>query len=102
LREHADGWQTLRIADEEQREAIEEGLNQVAQDVLGALRANGASFIRDLARSSGLDEASLSSAIVTLAARGLVTSDSFDGARAIIRRMKEPMSFDRRHDLTGR
>jgi ATP-dependent Lhr-like helicase len=102
LRDHADAWQTLRVADDEQREAIAAGLSPMAQTVLGVLRSHGASFTRDLARWSGLDEASLSSAIVTLAARGLATSDSFAGARAIIRRMKQPMSIDRRHDLTGR
>src|SRR4029077_17791241 len=44
----------------------------------------------------------LSSAIVGLALRGLVTSDSFAGARAIVRRLKQPTSFDPRHDLAGR
>jgi ATP-dependent helicase Lhr and Lhr-like helicase len=102
LREHAEAWQTLRISDEHPREAMEQGLDAVAQTALRALRAHGASFTRDLARSSGLDEVTLSQAIVTLASCGLVTSDSFAGARAIIRRLKQPMTVDRRDDLAGR
>ena len=101
LREHAEAWHTLRVADEDQRQALEQGLDETGARVLGVLRSRGASFIRDLARSSGLDEPSLSSAIVTLAAMGLVTSDSFAGARDIIRRMRRPSPIDRR-DLAGR
>ena len=102
LREHADAWQVLRITDEHSRDAMEDGLSAVEQTVLRALRAHGASFTRELGRASGVDEASLSNAIVTLASRGLVTSDSFAGARAIVRRLKQPSSFDPRHDLAGR
>jgi ATP-dependent Lhr-like helicase len=102
LREHAEAWQALRITDDHPCEVMEEDLNAIEQTVLGALRARGASFTRDLARASGVDDASLSNAIVTLASRGLVTSDSFAGARAIIRRMKQPSSFDSRDDLAGR
>jgi ATP-dependent Lhr-like helicase len=102
LREHAAAWQVLRFSDDDQRAAVEDGLAAVEQKVLVSLRAHGASFPRDLARLTGTDEASLSNAIVTLVSRGLVTSDSFAGARAIVRRMKQPTSFDPRHDLTGR
>ncbi len=102
VREHAEAWQVLRTTDDHQREALEAGLNAIEQDVVATLRAHGASFTRDLARSSGVDEASLSNAIVTLVSRGLVASDSFAGVRAIVRRMKQPTSFDSRQDLTGR
>jgi ATP-dependent Lhr-like helicase len=102
LREHADAWQALRFTDENPREAIEAGLNPTERTVLDTLRRQGASFTRELARSSAVDEASLANAIVSLAARGLVTSDGFAGARAIVRRMKQPSSFDPRHDLAGR
>ena len=102
LREHAAAWQVLRFADDAQRAAIEDGLTTNERSVVASLRGHGASFTRDLGRSTGMDEASLSSAIVTLVSRGLVTSDSFAGARAILRRLKQPTSFDPRHDFTGR
>jgi ATP-dependent helicase Lhr and Lhr-like helicase len=102
LREHAGAWQALRITDEHPFDALESGLSATEHTVLAALRAHGASFIRDLARSTALDDDGLSTAIVTLASRGLATSDSFAGARAIVRRLKQPTSFDPRHDLAGR
>jgi ATP-dependent Lhr-like helicase len=102
LGEHADAWQRLRIADEERRDALEQDLNEAAETVLRTLRSRGASFTRDLARSTGLEGDALSSAIVTLAARGLATSDSFAGARAITRRLRQQTPFDRRQDLAGR
>jgi ATP-dependent helicase Lhr and Lhr-like helicase len=102
LRDHADAWQAMRITDEHPREAAEQGLSAIAEDVLRALRSHGASFTRDLARFSRVDEDALSQAVVTLASRGLATSDSFAGARAVVRRMKQPTPIDRRQDLAGR
>jgi ATP-dependent Lhr-like helicase len=103
LREHADAWQSLRFADQVQREAGEQRLDETARRVLAALRSRGASFLRDLATTCELDEASLAATIVTLAACGLVTSDGFAGVRAIARALKQqPVLFDRRRDLAGR
>ncbi|HWF86275.1 MAG TPA: DEAD/DEAH box helicase [Vicinamibacterales bacterium] len=103
LREHADAWQTLRFADQAQREAEEQRLDETTRRVLAMLRSRGASFLRDLATTCALDETSLATTIVTLAACGLVTSDGFAGVRAIARALtQQPVSFDRRRDLAGR
>ncbi len=103
LREHADAWQTLRFADQAQRDAGEQRVDETARRVLAMLRSRGASFLRDLATTCELDETSLATTIVTLAAGGLVTSDGFAGVRAIARALRQqPVSFDRRRDLAGR
>jgi len=103
LREHAGAWQTLRFADQRQRESAEQGLDDSAQRVLAALRSRGASFLRDLSTACALDETALASAMTALAIRGLVTSDGFAGVRAIARALKQqPVAFDRRRDLAGR
>jgi ATP-dependent Lhr-like helicase len=100
---HAEAWQTLRYADDGQREAIEQRLNDPARRVLAALRSKGASFFRDLKASCDMNDASLTDAIATLAAFGLATSDGFAGLRAIVRALKrQDASFNRRHDLAGR
>jgi ATP-dependent Lhr-like helicase len=102
-REHAGAWQTLRFQDAAAQQAIELELDDTSRHVLAALRSSGASFLRDLSRSAGLDADALATAVATLAARGLVTSDGFAGVRAIVRVLKQqPVSFDRRQDLTGR
>src|SRR5258707_12163903 len=67
LREHAEAWQTLRIADEGQRQALEHGLDETERSVLSVLRSRGASFIRDLGRSSGGGEGPLLKGTVPLA-----------------------------------
>ena len=70
--------------------------------VLEMLRAGGASFLRDIAWSSGLTEAAAAHAIATLTVAGLVASDGFAGVRAVIRALKSaPAQFSRR-DMTGR
>jgi ATP-dependent helicase Lhr and Lhr-like helicase len=56
-----------------------------------------------VAAACELDEASLAALIATLVASGLVTSDGFAGARAIVRAARQqPIAFDRRRDLAGR
>src|SRR5262249_50886861 len=45
---HAEAWHALRYADDGQREAVEQRLNDPARRVLAALRSKGASFFRDL------------------------------------------------------
>jgi ATP-dependent Lhr-like helicase len=103
LREHGDAWQTLRYADQAQRESSEERLDDGARRVLATLRSRGASFLRDVASACELDESSLATAIATLTASGLVTSDGFAGVRAIARAIRQrPIAFDRRRDLAGR
>jgi ATP-dependent helicase Lhr and Lhr-like helicase len=103
LIEHRDAWQALRFADPSGRESIEQGLGADAQRVLAMLRERGASFLRDLAQVCALDEPALATAMATLVASGLVTSDSFAGVRAIARALQQdPVVFDRRRDLSGR
>ncbi|HET9830992.1 MAG TPA: helix-turn-helix domain-containing protein, partial [Vicinamibacterales bacterium] len=97
LREHADAWRALRAAD-----PIVEQLDPDARRVLDVLRTGGASFLRDIARASGLAESSAARAIAALTVAGLVTSDGFAGVRAVIRTLKsQPVHFGRQ-DMTGR
>lgn len=103
LPEHADAWRALRFSNEGERVPVDQGLSVEARGVLETLRAQGASFLRDLTRSCGLDEGGLGSAIAMLAGRGLVTSDGFAGVRASIRALGQPSrSSARGRDLAGR
>jgi ATP-dependent Lhr-like helicase len=61
-----------------------------AQLVLSALDRRGASFAHDLARECALAPERLEGAIAELVAAGLVTSDSFAGLRALLRRTSTP------------
>jgi ATP-dependent Lhr-like helicase len=102
LPEHGDAWQTLRV-DQAQRGLVEARMSDNERSVLSMLRTRGASFLRDLAAACALDETSLATAMVALARHGLVTSDAFAGVRAIVRASsQQPVSFDRRHDQSGR
>jgi ATP-dependent Lhr-like helicase len=103
LREHAVAWQALRFPEGTARDAIEQGLDEASLRVLAELRSSGASFLRDLSRSAGVDKEAFTAAIGTLAARGLVTSDGFAGVRALILATRQqPVPFDHARDLTGR
>jgi len=107
LREHADAWRTLRQAGAAQADAIEARLDPDAARVLALLRSAGASFLRDLARDSGLTAAAVAQAIAALTTAGLVTSDGFAGVRAVIRTLQpQPERFAGRRgaaaDMTGR
>src|SRR2546430_430743 len=54
------------------------------QTLFEALRSGGALFFSELARRSGLLPSQVEEALSQLAALGLVTSDSFDGLRALL------------------
>jgi ATP-dependent Lhr-like helicase len=54
------------------------------QVVLDALQSGGALFFTELVRHSGLLPSQVEEALSQLAALGLVTSDSFDGLRALL------------------
>jgi len=81
LREHFGLWQTMRGATEDCGAA----LGAVARNVLDALRARGASFVRDLAAACRVEIAELESALGELVAAGFVASDGFAGLRAVVR-----------------
>jgi ATP-dependent Lhr-like helicase len=60
------------------------GLGPRAEMVADWIRGNGASFFQDLLEGSGLLRSQLEEAVAELVARGLVTSDSFSGLRALL------------------
>jgi ATP-dependent Lhr-like helicase len=70
LRE-TDGGQTVR-------------LSRAARDVLEVLRRDGASFLGDIARATGLLPSAAEEALWELVARGLVTGDGFAGLRTLL------------------
>src|SRR5262249_3391136 len=77
--------------------------DEASRRVLAALRTGGASFLRDLSHSVGVEADALTAAVAALASRGLVTSDGFAGVRGLLRAMKrQPVPFDHKRDLTGR
>jgi ATP-dependent Lhr-like helicase len=90
LRDHGDAWQSLRFATPSHRDTVEELLTDDERRMLTMLRARGASFLRDLAVGCNLDEEALARAVVTLAARGLVTSDGFAGVGAVAGLIRPP------------
>ncbi len=99
LREHADAWQALRapVQDPEAR------LTADARGVLTLLRARGASFFADLRRASGLDDEAAPSAVGSLVAAGLASSDGFSGVRALMASAYgRPAAPDRRARFAGR
>jgi ATP-dependent Lhr-like helicase len=103
LREHADAWHTLRFVDRREVEAVEQGLTGLARQLLGTLRTRGASFLNELVRACEVEEPAIHAAIAELAAAGLVVSDGFAGARAVMRTMRHrPAQRDRRQDPAGR
>jgi ATP-dependent Lhr-like helicase len=59
-------------------------LSVANQAVLDALKSGGALFFTQLVRCSGLLPSQIEEALSQLAALGLVTSDSFDGLRALL------------------
>jgi ATP-dependent Lhr-like helicase len=60
------------------------GLSPVARDVLGLLRAQGASFFADIVRGTARLKAEVETGLWELVAAGLITADSFDNLRALI------------------
>lgn len=79
-RQHAHYWHQLN--DEHDLEQLQ--LSAPAHKVMDALHQHGASFFIDLVRQTGLLRTQLEEALAELVARGLVTSDSFAGLRALI------------------
>ncbi len=61
-----------------------EGLSARARKVEDALRAHGASFFDDLAHDTGMLKSEVELGLGELVSRGLATSDSFAGLRALI------------------
>jgi ATP-dependent Lhr-like helicase len=59
-------------------------LSVASQDVFEALQSGGALFFSELVTRSGLLPSQVEDALSQLAALGLVTSDSFDGLRALL------------------
>ena len=97
LREHSDAWRTLRPV------AEEPPLGEAAGSVLQVLRARGASFFDDLARTCALDADQLRQAMGALVASGLAASDGFAGLRALVWAARgRPAHHDRRSRFAGR
>ena len=77
-RENLQDWLTLA----ELNSAVE--FSVVSQAVFDALHSGGALFFTELVRRSGLLPSQVEEALSQLAALGFVTSDSFDGLRALL------------------
>jgi ATP-dependent Lhr-like helicase len=78
LRENLTDWLALTQANS----ATE--LSVTSESVFEALQSGGALFFSELVRRSGLLPSQVEEALSQLAALGLVTSDSFDGLRALL------------------
>ena len=78
LRENLTDWLALT----QPIPAVE--LSVTSKDVFDALQNGGALFFSELVRRSGLLPSQVEEALSQLAAIGLVTSDSFDGLRALL------------------
>jgi ATP-dependent Lhr-like helicase len=78
MRENLIDWLALT----QPKVAIE--LSVTSQDVFEALQSGGALFFSELVNRSGLLPSQVEEALSQLAALGLVTSDSFDGLRALL------------------
>jgi len=108
LREHGDAWQTLRCAEDADPAsggdpgARERMLSDPARTLLAALRARGASFLRELSAASGLTDDVLHRALGELAAAGFVCSDGFAGVRTLARASRQTPSGRQGRDLAGR
>ena len=72
-------------------------LSPPARQVLQTLQQCGASFFIDIVRDSGLLRTQAEEALAELAARGLVTSDSFAGLRALITPAARRPRYGRQH-----
>ena len=83
LREHRELWRMLRD-NEATDPAPLHALTATARSVHETLGSRGASFLRELA-ACAIDRDALVSAVGELVAAGLVSSDGFDGLRAIVR-----------------
>jgi ATP-dependent Lhr-like helicase len=96
LREHGDVWYALGRS----VGSAAPVLTDEARRVLEQLHERGASFLKELAAATGLDQDGLRRAIGTLVACGLAVSDGFSGLRALIR--PSSRAYDRRATFAGR
>jgi ATP-dependent helicase Lhr and Lhr-like helicase len=89
LRENLTDWLTLTLPNS----AIE--FSVISQAVFDALQSGGALFFTELVRRTGLLPSQVEEALSQLAAIGLVTSDSFDGLRALLLPSNKRPTFGR-------
>jgi ATP-dependent helicase Lhr and Lhr-like helicase len=89
LRENLADWLALALP----KSAIE--LSVTSQTVFETLQSGGALFFSELVNRSGLLPSQVEEALSQLAALGLVTSDSFDGLRALLVPSNKRPTFDR-------
>ncbi|MEJ2179661.1 MAG: DEAD/DEAH box helicase, partial [Gammaproteobacteria bacterium] len=94
LRQHTSAW--LNKADDEPP-----SLPVNAQTLLNLLKHNGALFFDDLVSESNLLRSQVETALGQLVARGLVTSDSFVGLRALITPSNRRPGFGSRRRLNS-
>jgi ATP-dependent Lhr-like helicase len=89
-------WQLLaeQIGADDQQVA---DLSSQATRVLEQLQSSGALFFLELVMQSGLLRTQVEDALGELVARGLVTADSFNGLRALIRPQSKRPRFGSRH-----
>ena len=95
LRENLADWLTLTLPNS----AIE--LSVTSQAVFEALQSGGALFFSELVSRSGLLPSQVEEALSQLAALGLVTSDSFDGLRALLVPSNKRPTFGRNVENAG-
>src|SRR5882672_2447511 len=88
-------WRALVVA------PASEGLSGAAERVLQALHERGALFFLELVQRSGLLRVQVEEALGELVARGLVTSDSFHGLRALLTPQSRRRGFRGRGALRG-
>ena len=81
VREHASGWKAIAAGDNSGDAAV---LSVAARSLLESLRARGASFGHELARSCGIGDGELRQALGELVAAGQIASDGFAGLRGLI------------------
>jgi ATP-dependent helicase Lhr and Lhr-like helicase len=86
LREHADAWLALSPALSPVGQTFMVGPpgSQAAESVLLHLRTHGASFANEIAAACKLRDEELRAVIADLVAAGAVSSDGFEGLRAIV------------------
>ena len=96
-RRHATFWRALSLPADPLRPGPR------AQAVVDFMTANGASFFDELLQHCGLLRSQLEEALAELVALGLVTSDSFDGLRALLvpSGERKPIASGRRRRRTA-
>ncbi|HLA38730.1 MAG TPA: ATP-dependent DNA helicase, partial [Candidatus Glassbacteria bacterium] len=80
----------------------QESLSSSADRIRGLLLERGASFFADLVRQTGMLRTQVEGALAELAARGLVSADSFSGLRALIASPSKRPGYARPYHATRR